>query len=263
MTAKWSVSKLQSALSGCGENWKRQYVLGERPPTANRAMVVGSSVHKAMEKDITGRVAGADPLTKEQAVDATLTAFEVEADSKDITDLADDPGLEEARERATHFAEAYATEISPTIHKPIASELHAEAEILLDGESIHIHGYIDVIDTDPATGEVRIRDLKTGKAFNKSVYANSLQLSMYSLLGECNGYGNAVVRIDHLRRLKTKGTIYSVFEDKRDARHHAHLGNLLTAAIHNERSGVFLPNPSPYYCNGCSFREDCIYVFPK
>ena len=263
MPGKWSASKLNSALSGCGESWMRQYVLGERPPTAIRAMVVGSAVHKAMEADITGRVSGADPLTQDQVIDAALSAFEVEAESKEITYLSDDPKLAEARERTVLFAGAYADEIAPTINNPIASELHAEAQIVFEGEEIHVHGYIDVVDTDPETGLARIRDLKTGKSFNASMYRESLQLSMYSLLAEYNGHKDATVRIDHLRHLKTKGAVYATYEDKRTVKHHAHLARLLSAAINNERSGVFLPAPSTYHCKGCRFREDCVYVFPQ
>ena len=261
--SEWSASKLNAALGGCGESWRRRYVLNERIPFSSRAMVIGTSVHKAMEADLNGRITGADPLAPDQVIDAALDAFEREAESKEIHDLADDPRLEEARERTINFATAYAEQISPTINNPVASELHAEAEIQVDGEAIHIHGYIDVIDTDPETGDPRIRDLKTGKAFSAANYREALQLSMYSLLGEMNGYGNATLRIDHLRHLKTKGTVYATYEDKRDARHHAQLGRLLVAAIENERAGAFMPNPSQYYCKGCEFRASCDFKYPE
>lgn len=178
-------------------------------------------------------------------------------------DLHEDPTLEEARTRAAHFAAAYATKISPTIYKPLASELHAEAEIMIDSEVIHIHGYIDVVDINPETGEVRIRDLKTGRSFNPSVYRDSLQLTMYSLLGKANGFEDASLRIDHLRHLKTKGTQYAIYEDTRDPRHHAQLGRLLSAAIEGERSGHHMPSPSQYHCKGCEFRDSCEYKFPE
>lgn len=263
LSGKWSASKLRSALNGCGESWRRRYVLNQRIPFANRAMVIGTAVHKAMEADVSARIKGADPLDDDQVVDATLEAFEREADTKEIHDLAEDPRLEDARNRAIHFATGYAKYISPTIHKPVASELHAEAKVQIEGEEIHIHGYIDVVDIDPETGKVRIRDLKTGKMFSASNYSDSVQLTMYSMLGEANGHGSATLRIDHLRHLKTKGTVYATFEDSRDARHHAQLGRLLVAAIKNERSGVFLPNPSQYHCKGCEFRDTCEFKFPE
>lgn len=254
----YSNSQLMSAMS-CGEKYRRTYINREPRSASSLAMKRGTALHFAAETYLKEKQTGTEiPLAELQEI--TQTSFEVSITDA-VVDLANDPNLDDSIEVVKQFVEGWMTHVAPTIGHIELVEPYLTAKIEIGGREYDLEGYPDLIDVNDA-GELRVRDWKTGKSYSKGTYENGLQMSMYTLLAQANGFDTDLVRVDHLRALKS-GVRHEHLEMTRGAEYHLRLGKVVAAVDHMATVGGFVPNPSGWMCNtGCDFWHDCPYRRP-
>lgn len=257
---RYSASQLGSATS-CGERYRNAYVERKPRTTSNLAMRRGSALHHAVETDLKHRQKGGDPLLVDELIKVAESTL-VESVDDGVVDLESDPELVESKAKVAALTTGYHEFISPTIGEILEVEPYWQGEITYGEKTYHLHGYPDAIDIDPATGEIRIRDWKTGKSFSRATYENGFQMPMYSVLAKANGYETERVRIDHLRVLKS-GPKHEALDLVRGSAHHLQLARMVAVVDAMHHGSVFVPNPTGWMCNkGCDYWTDCPFRAP-
>jgi hypothetical protein len=255
---RYSNTQLTAAMS-CGEKYRRTYIEREPRTGSSLAMKRGSALHFAAETYLKQKQAGEVlPLEKLQQVAAVSFTESID---DGVADLATDPNLEESSKMVDQFVDGWHTKVAPTIGHIELVEPYLAGIIELDGKEYELEGYPDLIDVNE-DGELRVRDWKTGKTYSRGTYENGMQMAMYTLLAQSNGYDTDIVRVDHLRVLKS-GVKHEHLEMTRGADHHLRLGKIVAAVDHMAEVGGFVPNPTGWMCNPtCDFWKTCPYRRP-
>jgi putative RecB family exonuclease len=118
-------------------------------------------------------------------------------------------------------------------------------------------GIIDLIEEDDA-GTVIITDYKTSsRSFSQSEVDSNLQLTLYQLAMEQNGYSSRdmLLKLDCLIKTQTpKHEQYYTVRAKEDIQRLLKIIQLVLKGISNE---VFLPTSTSWMCTNCPYKSYC------
>ena len=229
----------------------------EREPRRNSilAMRRGSAVHKAAEhfaKEVKEQRRPDPGELREVAA----TTFDESIDDS-ITDLNEDPDLKDSHQIVGNLVDAWVEHVAPTITTVELVEPYLTAKIEIDGMHLELEGYPDLIDVDEESGQLRVRDYKTGKTYSPKTYTQGLQMPMYTLLATANGMETDLTRIDHLRHLKS-GAKHESIQMRRGTESHERLARVAAAVANMQKAKAFVPNPTSWMCSsGCDFWNEC------
>lgn len=220
----------------------------------------GTALHTAAEAFAETKKESGKELAEEELIEIAID--KLEGSIEGVVDIDTDPELENSKETVRQLVSGWNQHVAPTIGPIQGVEEYLQAKVTYGGEEYTVEGYVDLIDANPETGELRVRDWKTGKTFSPSTYENGLQLPMYSLLARANGFETDAVRIDHLRVLKS-GVKHEGLELRRGHQHHIQVARMVARVDQYSKSGAFVPNPTGWACNpGCDFWSDCPFRKP-
>ena len=256
---RFSHSQITTAF-GCGEKFRRTYVEREPRRKSILAMRRGSAVHKAAEHYAI-EIKEQRQVSPEALREVAAETLENSIDDS-VTDINDDPDLLKSHEIVGSLVDSWIENVAPTITHVEQVEPYLTAKIEIDGVILELEGYPDLIDVDEATGELRVRDYKTGKTFSAKTYESGLQLPMYTLLASANGMETSRSRIDHLRHLKS-GTKHETLELLRGPESHIRLARVVASVSKYMDAKAFVPNPTSWMCNpGCDYWASCAFRKP-
>ena len=221
----------------------------------------GTALHHAAETLLRHKKETGKELPQEELSEIAVANLEDNIDDG-VQDIDEDPTLSESKKIVQGLASGWSTYVAPTIGAIEGVEEYLTAKIEFDDGIFEVEGYLDLIDVNEETGEIRVRDWKTGKSYSPSTYENSLQLGMYTLLASANGFESDLVRIDHLRALKS-GVKHESLELRRGSDHHLQIARIVQRIDQFTREGVFVPNPTSWTCNpGCDYWSSCPFRKP-
>lgn len=256
---RYSHSQIMTAF-GCGEKFRRTYVEREPRNKSILAMRRGSAVHKAAEHYAIEISEKRKPKDGE-ILEVAETTLKSSIDDS-VVDIADDPDLKNSTVIVASLVGKFLEVVAPTITQVEAVEPYLTAKIEIKGKTLEIEGYPDLIDVDEDSGELRVRDYKTGKTYSRQTYEGGLQMPMYTLLATANGMPTDLTRIDHLRHLKN-GAKHEKLEMRRGAASHIRLARLIESVDRYMDSKAFVPNPTSWMCNeGCDYWKACDFRKP-
>jgi len=245
---KLSVSRLNMFFR-CGMQYYFREVQNISVPPA-WAMVVGSSVNDAADRNLENKIARHELLPLDE-VEAAARDSLVKRWRREGVVLDG-----EYKEMGPRAARAAAIDVSVRLarlhHREVAPALeptHVQRYWRLDvaGADLTLSGIIDVQE-----GAASVRDLKTSKKSPPVTEADdSLQLSLYALAVQTiDGALPQRVCLDYLIHTKEEKLVQ--LQSKRRAEDFGHLLNRIAAARDAIRKGVFVPAPVDSWC--CSER---------
>lgn len=190
-----------SMLSKCGMQAYYRYVQGIKAPPGV-ALVIGTAVHKATEKDLVAKMTTGKLLSDEEvathaaeALDATWLGEGCVLDAEDKA-RGEKVVRAEAKDDAVALAGVYHRELAPKL-APVAVE--RKMRLVLDGFPFDLEGAIDVETADT------IRDRKTtSKSPSGNEAAGHPQLETYTMMQSViDGTPPKRMALDFLVKLKT------------------------------------------------------------
>lgn len=179
-----------------------------------------------------------------------------------VDEIDNEEKLIEAEKSIREFSIAALTQVLDTVNDPQYSEVQLYYTHETDRYAHEVTAIIDLVDVDPETNEVRVRDLKTSATFSPDRYLKSPQMPIYTAAMTANGMPTKTARIDHLRRLKS-GVKYREITMIRGEEHWQHVGVLLDQFEDAKMEGLFTFNPNSWMCNeGCPLWDRCEFRYP-
>lgn len=147
----------------------------------NIALIVGTSIHKSVEKNLRHKMEAGTPIEREAAIECAFDTFNGETQKG--YKLSDDEAfdirttLKDAVNTATSLAGLHYDRVAPDI---IPAAVEQKFVILMDGYPFDLAGTIDLRMDNLVAGR-RIMDWKTMRATPPADAANSPQMHLYSL----------------------------------------------------------------------------------
>ncbi len=250
-----------SALSmyeGCGEQYRRRYIEGERIPPGI-AMIKGSSVDDSVTGNLRNVIINEEMLLKEQVLTIAEEAINNRMNNQEVlfSDEEVHEGIKNVKGRTVDsvvsLSELHYDEIAPII-KPESVQMKWLLE--LEGFPFDLLGYIDIV--EPET----VRDTKvSGKSPNKNQADISEQLTLYALAVFVQKKFIPKVFLDYLVDLKTKKSV--TLESTRTKSDFQAVMNRLETMAHGIEKEVFMPIDATHWkCNPkwCGYYSTCKYV---
>lgn len=251
-----SASQL-SMYQRCGEAYRFRYVDGIIIPP-NRAMIRGTSIHKARQKNLTQKMTSGVDLSvdevMETARDTVVGEFEksVMLEDGETVGIAKAATIDGATRMAACDLECHQKLIVPKM-------VEKAIRVNIPGLGRDILGYLDTADSSNI-----VRDLKSmSKTPAADAAAKSDQLTTYALLFKVEtGNLPAAVQLDAVVDLKG-GPKASVVRGTRTDDDLNMILRRYFVAIQGIEKGVFIPCPSDHWgCNPkwCGYFAQCPYA---
>jgi len=224
----------------CQYQWYLRYIEGLKiPPKPD--MVVGSSFHKAMEKNFKHKLETQEDLPVNEVIDVYSEAFEERLE--EVEDKPEDKVLGELKDSGYKITKEYRENKAPEI-KPLEIETHIEAQITPD---IKLYGYADII-----TQDLTVIDLKTVKRKpqnNQIDFSYQLQLETYAIHGDLRK-----AQIHYAVQTKTPQIL--VLDHQLPATNQR-IKTIALQVAEAIKTGNFLPNGlgHSWACNYCGYKE--------
>ena len=249
-----SASSVEKYLK-CPEKWRREYLMGERPPSAPRAYT-GGRVHDAIATAFRCQLEDVH-LTTAEILDAYATGFDANTDEPITWDEDSTPASE--KDAGAHALTAYLTNIYPTI-TPYRVETPFQLRLWGEAEWDFV-GRIDLETLDGVVVDYKI----SGKTADYA--ANLVQPSAYLLARQVEGDPAERFEYHHVRRpLKTKGAETSIIPAPRSQ---AQLDGFTTLVANVARDIAWRTEPDTWtgaapgswWCSErwCMFWQSCPY----
>jgi hypothetical protein len=246
-------------LSKCGEQYRRVYVEHERA-IPGVAMLVGTSTHKSVTKNLGNKIRDGVLLPLEEIKDAARDALVNEWQGG--VKLDDDEMKEgiakvkaAAIDKAVRLSALHAVKTAPEI-RPTHVERHWVVE--LPGYPVDLAGAMDIQE-----GSLSVRDTKTAaKTPSKTIADESLQLTAYALAAKViDGKCVERVQLDYLiDKAEPEAKAFASTRDDDDFK--TLLLRIERAVIATEK-GVFIPaRETDWWCSPkyCGFHGSCPFV---
>ena len=262
-----SISALGMA-EGCGEQYRRRYVLGEKIPPGI-ALIVGSATHGAINADLTSKKDTGELLPDEQIADEARDAFTHAVERGGILLTDEEAKLGEKQVKADGIDKA--VRLSRLHHKqqaPLLQPTHIEREwwLNIDGFPFDVMGYLDIQE-----GLKALRDTKTSGKTPPTTRVGNLELNAADISDQLTAYVMAIkyadgqlpekVTLDYL--IDTKEPALKVFESTRREEDFMPLLERMFALSRSIEAGVFLPTqPNDWRCNPkwCGYYGTCKFI---
>jgi hypothetical protein len=246
-------------LQGCGEAFRRIYIVGEKQD-ANVSMMVGTAVDKAVARNLENKILTGKLLTTEQVESIARDSFEIEWRLRDRVLSPEERLAGEAAtkgggiDKSVRLARLHHKDIAPTINP---THVQRKWAISIPGFQFDLVGEIDVQE-----GAERIRDTKAkGKSPNESEVHYSDQLTIYHLAVKVlDKVDVKEVALDCV--IDNKVPIAKVYRSTRDADDHRVLLNRVENAAEVIEKGAYTPaQPTDWRCSikWCGFAKTCKY----
>ena len=219
----------------CQLQYQFRYIEGVKVPPSS-AMVLGRSVHKALEENFRQKKESFEDLKVEDVLDIYSDAFEEY--SKEVEKWEEDKGKEKDKgAKATKlYMKEKAKEINP-------DEVEEKIEIPVD-EELKLVGYRDI-----RTVEGTIIDFKTTNAAKKEIpFDYKLQLNIYALKDDSlNAEIHFIVKKNNPQIISLKHSLNSETQ----------VIDLAKAIKEQIKTGIFVPTglSHQWACNYCGFKD--------
>jgi putative RecB family exonuclease len=216
-------------------------------------LIFGKCVHQVLEEYNNCRLIGEIP-----PLPTLISIFETcwdKAVEQGTIQYSKGKGYKSLRREGAALIKHFYENRHPDEYSILAIEEPFSLEI--DGLSYPIIGIIDLIEEDDA-GTVIITDYKTSsRSFSQSEVDSNLQLTLYQLAMEQNGYSSRdmLLKLDCLIKTQTpKHEQYYTVRAKEDIQRLLKIIQLVLKGISNE---VFLPTSTSWMCTNCPYKSYC------
>lgn len=258
---QWHVSALLMN-EGCGEQFRRRYMEGERL-SPGVAALVGTAVDRTVHTDLAVNMAGGSPNLLSEEVIAELARDNLVGawDQQDVILAAEDAIAGPAKVKAAaidksiRLAKLHHHEVAPGLQP---THLHQKFVLDVDGHDFQLAGEIDIRE-----GAETIRDVKTsGKSPGLDAAERSLQLDAYALAVQAEtGLLPRKGVLDFLIDTKFPKVVQP--ERSFDGANFGPFLARLQAAEEARQKGVFIPaRPDHWMCSQkwCGYFPTCKYA---
>lgn len=238
----------------CPLAFRFRYIDGIKTPT-NANLFLGQVVHAALESYYRHCQIGLTPVDEdvETFVDA---AWQQLAEEEPMTWESPDEAAK-CRHQAVDLVKAYAEEYRAQPEKIIAMEASLEAPFVhpTTGEDLGVplFGVVDLVLEN--ANSVLLVDFKTSATAMLIEQSCSVQLTLYSLLMQGNGYDHVETEIRQLVKTKTPKIRAYRFGERTEG-HVRQFFDLCREYLRHLDHGVFNPRPC-WSCNLCNYRGLC------
>lgn len=242
-----SISRIKMFLR-CPLQFCFRYIEGIRIP-ADGALLLGKSVHKALEVNYKQKIATRVDLPVEQLYEIHATSFdEMKAAEEVVFDEDEDPG--KLKDCGVACLKAYCTDLSPCI-QPVSVEEHFVLEF--DNVPYAFQGYLDIIDEKGF-----IRDHKCVKrSYAANAAEEDIQLTGYNLAYKyLKGKEPAGLVFDCMVKNKVP-KVMSVSSGPRSERQLNRFLKVLGSVAEAIKSGIFYPAEGSMACSWCGYKDRC------
>lgn len=255
------------ALFDCGYKWEGEHILGMKKPGGLRAHL-GTSIHASTATFDAGRLAGASPISIDEA--AGVFVDTLHNPERDVDYSQDELTLRDAERIGLTVHTLYCADLSPQFEfMSVEQQLNPLDIDCGNGVVVRLTGTMDRARVARTDGGIVIPDVKTGSRVIEKGQAQTkgraAQLGTYQLMYEhTTGVTTSGAQVLALSTTsKPAVTASHVFDAKRVMVGPNGGRGLLDYAAEMLRSGLFPPNPqsllcSPKYCarwSTCHFHE--------
>ncbi|MCB4791258.1 MAG: PD-(D/E)XK nuclease family protein [Elusimicrobia bacterium] len=242
-----SISRIKMFLR-CPLQYYFKYVEGIKTPS-NGALLLGKSVHKALEVNYKEKVKSRKDLPLDLLYEIHSTSFDELTKAEEVIfDEAEDPG--KLKDCGIACLKAYYEEIAPTIF-PVEVESH----FILEFENVPyaFQGYIDIIDEQGF-----IRDHKCVKrSYAVNAAEEDIQLTGYNLAFKfLKGKEPTGLVFDCMVKTKVP-KVNSVSCGPRSEQQLNRFLKLIGSVSEAMKSGLFYPAEGSMVCSYCDFKDHC------
>ncbi len=249
-----------STFRQCPLKFQFRYLDEREPEFTASALVLGSSIHHAIETHHRHQLEGRERLS----ADDLLTAFweqwhDQTEDSPDVR-FGKHESIESIHELANRMLAAFCeSELADVPGVVIGIEESVRSRLLDDRPDFL--GIVDLAFT--SENRLVIRDYKTSRSkwSRTSAESNGDQLRLYGELAK-DWLPTHDIHFEFVVITKAKTTVIERFEVQPDARRVSRTKHLAAATLEAMDAGVFYPNPSAFNCTTCPYRSAC-NAWPK
>ncbi len=248
-----SASAIEDYLD-CGLAYRFGRVDRITPEYTSEALVFGSCIHKVLEAFHQAKRRG-HRVTQE----ALLRQFESEWPTavSQTANLRFKEGENEQSllAKGKELLTVYYQNLPPDSFQVLETEV--PFSFTLEELPVPIIGIIDLIEMDDG-GNLIVTDFKTSsRAYTREEIDQSLQLSLYHMAAQRNGFGKREILLRFDCLIKTKipkfeqyYTIRTADDERRAIKKIQHVWNAI-------QHGVFVPHDNTWKCKSCSFQKHC------
>jgi CRISPR/Cas system-associated exonuclease Cas4 (RecB family) len=228
------------------------------------ALLKGTSVHKASEKNFKQKIDSKVDLPKKDIIDISISTFEDTMKNEGLFLNKEEESIGKAKVVGTAkdsvvvFSNLYSEKVAPK-YQPL--DVEKDQLIELETSPFNLKGRVDLVDD-----RKRIIDLKTGtKTKNQDDIDRDTQLTFYSMtyraLYGCNPTGLIIEQVIDKKEPENK-----TFETSRDMSDYHALINRINAVAEAISKDVFPPAiESSWICSPkfCGYWNSCMFISKK
>lgn len=134
-------------------------------------------------------------------------------------------------------------------------------QFYMDGIDIPFIGAMDLVEEDNS-GTIIITDFKTSaKAYSASEVDKNLQLTLYKMAAQSNGYKGREILLKFDCLIKTKTPKFEQYYTTRSEMDEIRAMKKIQQVYDGIQKGVFIPNDGSWKCINCSYKRACIQWF--
>ena len=238
----------------CGLLYKFSRIDKIPPESTPAEMILGSAIHRALA-DFYQVLKSGRKLTANELE----TAFEKYW--RFLTHGKEDIEYKEGKDFDTHLLEG--KNLLNVFHQELPSDefqiigVEQAFNFMLDGLQVPVIGIFDLVLED-SSGTIIIVDHKsTSKSYSDKEVNKNLQMSIYKIAAQANGFHDReiLLRLDCL--IKTKQPKFSQFWTSRSEIDEIKAAKLIKSVWDGISKCVFVPNPAHWKCENCSYSRIC------
>ena len=238
----------------CGLNYMFGRIAHIEPEFIADNLVFGKAVHKALEIFHRQRMEGVK-LSQEEFLNEFETWWNTYAADRPDIKYKEGNDFKTLLEQGKQLLTVYCEQVPEDKNRVIAVEEGFSFEI--DGLSIPIIGYMDLVEEDE-NGNIVIVDFKTSaKSYNSKQIDENNQLTVYWGAAKKNGYADKEVMLRFDALIKTKEPKFEQYYTSRTEEDFQRLSTQIKTVWQGIQREVFVPNTNSWKCSCCEFKGAC------
>jgi putative RecB family exonuclease len=245
-----------STFQACSLKWHFSYVEQAKPERVSAALLLGSSIHAAIQRHLECQLAGEKPPTIDELMAVVQETWKEEAGETPIEYSREDDEQSQA-DTARRMIESYLA--SP--HSKVEGQTLAIEEMLRVSLAPDLPDLVAKLDHVAAVdGQLIVTDYKTTRSMwsrdTAEEHAEQLHLYAEAVKSIAEDF-NLPVKLRFVIITKAKTPKVEALEIKADPERVKRSQLIIRNVFQAMQTGVVFPSPSTMNCSGCPFKNRC------
>ena len=238
----------------CGLLYKFARIDKIKRPFRSDALELGSTIHKVLADFYQAKMIG-EILPLDELQQLFETYWKKTAENKGDIKYKAGKDYKSLLQEGKHLLKAYYDRLPEEDYRVLAIE--EPFQFTIEGIAVPIIGIFDLVEEDES-GAVIITDWKTSsKAYSLADVDKSLQLTLYHLAVQMNGYSDREILLRFDCLIKTKTPTFDQYYTVRTEKDSRRALKKIQRVWEGITKGIFIPNDQSWKCKYCTYKSSC------